>query len=74
MSEDLTEDHDAYDDDLVEDLDVDLKPCPFCGGKAILAQISESDDYYVVCEDCVVYTDFRPKEKAINAWNTRVKD
>lgn len=71
MNENLT---DVYDDDLVEDLAVDLKPCPFCSGKAILAQISESDDYYVVCEDCAAYTDFRSKEKAINAWNTRVKD
>ena len=53
--------------------EIKLKPCPFCGGKAILAEINGTDDYYVVCEVCCTYTDFYRKEKAIKAWNSRVE-
>ena len=50
-----------------------LKPCPFCGGKASL----ETEDgiyFYVICDECsadagsVMCYD---KEEAITAWNNR---
>lgn len=52
----------------------ELKPCPFCGGKAVLVRLGERDDYYVVCEDCIVCTDYMSKEKVINVWNSRARD
>lgn len=47
-----------------------LKPCPFCGGEAII------DDWYVnvlvKCKICENRTDeYKTKDKAIKAWNTR---
>ena len=34
-----------------------LKPCPFCGGKAVLEDLDfEDKEYYVVCEKCGVET------------------
>lgn len=59
-----------------------LKPCPFCGGEAILIKASEQDSrlplimYDVACNnsDCLVNpnTENRElKEEAIKAWNTR---
>jgi Lar family restriction alleviation protein len=53
-----------------------LKPCPFCGGEAII----EQDEYWylewaVSCcnEDCVCYIgrSYRTKEETIAAWNRR---
>lgn len=56
-----------------------LKPCPFCGGKAILAYDSSSDEscqtmYTVECENCIANISWdTSKLKAIAAWNRRVK-
>lgn len=51
----------------------ELKPCPFCGGKARLQRIGES--YYVVCDGyCKIKPttwDYSVKEKAIKEWNSR---
>lgn len=56
----------------------DLKPCPFCGGKAdIQKEYTDGWSYFGVCchtEDCrcnsgdISYVD---KVNAITAWNTR---
>lgn len=39
--------------------DIKLKPCPFCGGKAVFKPVSNKSDHYSVgflfeveCEDC----------------------
>lgn len=54
----------------------DIKPCPFCGGKAGVV----SDGYFcvVMCDKCgaetrtfVANADYAVKEKAIEAWNRR---
>ena len=54
--------------------EVELKPCPFCGGKA---KVSKSDiDHFVVnCTKCPCSVGrywFWKMEDAINMWNTRI--
>lgn len=49
----------------------ELKPCPFCGGDAILC---ENFDYaYVYCKDCGCQTDESraTANEAVDDWNTR---
>lgn len=52
-----------------------LRPCPFCGGKAILNSFMAA---YVSCKKCGIdgkrfdmFETERAKERAIEAWNTR---
>ncbi|MBQ6969820.1 MAG: Lar family restriction alleviation protein [Synergistaceae bacterium] len=58
-------------------LEVELKPCPFCGGEAILAQQEYSLGYHflVCCSQCGfeqhVYTS---QAEAVADWNKRVDD
>lgn len=65
-----------------------LKPCPFCGGEAIMQKDRRWPDgyddgvttYEVICTNtnCVIYRAdnryFLTKQDAINAWNRRVED
>lgn len=53
-----------------------LKPCPFCGGEAVILNEAECDVWHVMCgnEDCEVrpWTDFYDsQEEAIEVWNRR---
>jgi len=56
-----------------------LKPCPFCGGKAILyakVGFTTIGVYDIRCQKCNAgfgYT-FATEELAIETWNRRVKD
>lgn len=61
----------------------ELLPCPFCGGKAQLAQ-SDIGCYSVVCAKCNTgifkpryeqgeWSAYRTEAEAIRAWNTRYK-
>ncbi len=60
----------------------DLRPCPFCGGKAKLHTFKLSikgNHYYVECDndDCPVCPGTANKyteEEAITVWNTRYSD
>ena len=63
----------------------ELKPCPFCGGKAELishrpyASPSGITDYYVKCgtEGCTLCLGglcFTSQEETVRAWNRRVKE
>lgn len=61
----------------------ELKPCPFCGGEAV---INVNDGVKVICRDCAAkskclvdgYSKGKPNGTAINlvikAWNRRVAD
>ena len=50
-----------------------LKPCPFCGGHAI---IDGCDDtlWSVICKKCAASIDYNEtKQDAIEAWNRRIE-
>ena len=50
----------------------ELKPCPFCGGKAEMKSYTR---FWVACDDCLSETStYSTKEEAIEAWNRRAKD
>lgn len=49
----------------------ELKPCPFCGGKAYMKD-NGNGHYSVACQDCFIETgNEKGKCKAIKEWNTR---
>ena len=56
----------------------DIKPCPFCGGKAFLGQYQTNffaTLYAVRCEDCnSVGKSCKTEEEAAEAWNRRVNN
>ena len=56
-----------------------LKPCPFCGGKAAVHELetrtSSIGGYYVICTKCLTSSNnYSTPEIAAERWNRRVKD
>ncbi len=54
--------------------EIKLKPCPFCGGEAIIYENDEDDEYMIGCKNCCAaepMTEWASKENAIAQWNTR---
>lgn len=62
---------------------MELLPCPFCGAEANLVDMNTEKDqcfipYWVQCANCLKCEDmpmtaeYKTKEEAINAWNTRM--
>lgn len=59
----------------------ELKPCPFCGGKAVVNAMGwkckdGKDRYYVGCYKCGTRCGFKalPVNQAIEKWNRRAED
>ncbi|MBQ6232824.1 MAG: Lar family restriction alleviation protein [Clostridia bacterium] len=56
-----------------------LKPCPFCGGEAVLEDCGPyygEGRFFVRCSKCDIVQEhlWATKQTAIKAWNRRVKD
>ena len=56
----------------------ELKPCPFCGGQAILIgrelyfSQTNKKSYHIECSKCLVRTvEVMGKESVVKAWNWR---
>lgn len=51
----------------------ELKPCPFCGGRAVVRAFTISRSFVVCCEDCPIgfVLPYDSEEEAVEAWNTR---
>jgi len=67
----------------MQDRDIKLKPCPFCGGEADVDTYYSNNGFFdkptkiykVFCQDCLCQTDEEYiKDKAIKVWNTRVQE
>ncbi len=61
--------------------ELELKPCPFCGGEALLIQSDIDGMSYVTCNRCLCktadvyyYAVDCPNEKAAEKWNKRVEN
>lgn len=55
----------------------DLKPCPFCGGEAILETVdgNSSEEFYIYCPECDFESGVYSEPKFIvEKWNRRVFD
>ena len=66
----------------------ELKPCPFCGGEAMLISSPHNGIFYIQCCSCTAMIGrkrkivssmvgrefFESKDEAIEAWNRRRKD
>ena len=55
----------------------ELKPCPFCGGKAELSRFQEAECYWVSCntQGCEIEIACHPcSASAKKTWNTRAPD
>lgn len=57
----------------------ELKPCPFCRGKAVLVESIHAQVFKVECMNTSCYwfstsTVFSSKTNAIEAWNGRTND
>ena len=62
---------------MVNTNDIKLKPCPFCGGEAILVKDFSSfkDWNYVRCKECGAATSVgNTAYRAIDFWNQRVEE
>lgn len=56
-------------------MDINLKPCPFCGEveKVFLRTTLNGTGYWMECVACRTQQGIRKREVAIDAWNRRAK-
>lgn len=53
-------------------MEVELKPCPFCGGTTLL--MNKGSNCWITCNDCKAegpYEIGQTEDEAITAWNRR---
>lgn len=54
-------------------MEPELKPCPFCGGHAMISYMEESQsERMCVCTSCGVRTGWHLSPHVVNVWNRRV--
>lgn len=59
---------------------IELKPCPFCGGKNAYIATTCYVEYYVRCPDCGAVAfgkdtdEMQTDEKAAEVWNRRANE
>lgn len=54
------------------DLDVELAPCPFCGGVNLEKNTTNPSSYWIECVDCGGQTDGGGSwQEAVDNWNRR---
>ena len=64
---------------------IQLKPCPFCGGKASIRSVTPVRDtnykafgyggYFVMCDDCLTTSNnYNTPEMAADHWNRRTHE
>lgn len=62
----------------MRECDERLKPCPFCGNKAIMHQSIASRKYFAKCMmpycGAAVFSAKNTIDEAVDAWNRRVTD
>ena len=52
-----------------------LKPCPFCGGEAVIVRFRECKKYNPRCKECSCKLGYYNSKKiAVIEWNQRVHD
>lgn len=58
-------------------MNIDLKPCPFCGGKDLSIYLKGMNDrkYAVCCNTCDARGGRKQdKKKAVEEWNRRIEN
>lgn len=53
--------------------DVELKPCPFCGGRPYITE-KHYYDYYILCSHCFSNMPIMDLGTAIRDWNRRAHE
>lgn len=55
---------------------IELLPCPFCGGKATVERSAECyEEYEVCCDECGAKAAWdNDKDSAVKLWNTRIRN
>lgn len=52
----------------------ELKPCPFCGGEAIMQAPNMHRVTCISCRDCMASSKWGKIEEIISMWNRRTDD
>ena len=62
----------AWDEIAAKQTKLELKPCPFCGGKAEVIGSGKYSDYLAKCSSCGATSEYKSTpEEAAEAWNKR---
>lgn len=55
--------------------EINIKPCPFCGGKPVIYKSVLDRTVWVMCSECGATSSYSYSEKtAIKAWNRRTEE